>query len=80
MQREWGTSVQPLKKPTANRNKYSSVAYPYGVMNFMPALAICFQIANQKQVGALNFKGRSQNGGLTDFSENLGASLFMMTY
>jgi hypothetical protein len=25
-QREWGTSFQPLKKPTANGNKYSSAA------------------------------------------------------
>ncbi len=23
LQREWGTSVQPLKKPTANGNNYS---------------------------------------------------------
>jgi hypothetical protein len=34
---EWGTSVQPLKKPTAIGNKYSSAAYPYGAMNFIPA-------------------------------------------
>ncbi len=29
---------------------------------FTPALAICFQIANQKQGDALNFKGLSQDG------------------
>jgi hypothetical protein len=28
IQREWGTSVQPLKKT----NKYSTAAYPYGAM------------------------------------------------
>jgi hypothetical protein len=49
---------------------------PYGVMNFMAALEICFQIADQKKGRALNFKGLSQNGGRTNFSEYLRASLF----
>jgi hypothetical protein len=29
-----GTSVQPLKKLTANGKKYSSAAYPYNAMNY----------------------------------------------
>jgi hypothetical protein len=39
--------------------------------------SICFQIANQKQGDALNFKVLlSQVVGWTDFSENLRSSLF----
>jgi hypothetical protein len=39
-----------------------------GAMNFIPALAVCFQIVNQKTRGALNFKELSQDGRWTDFS------------
>ncbi len=45
-------------------------------MNLISALVICFQIANKKQGCALNFKGLSQDGGRTYFSENLRTSLF----
>jgi hypothetical protein len=40
-----------------------------GAMSFIPELSIYFQIANQKQVGDPNFKGLSQVGRRTDFSE-----------
>ena len=33
-----------------------------GAMNFTPELAICYQIANQKKDGTLNFKRISQDG------------------
>jgi hypothetical protein len=36
----------------------------------------CFQIANQKHGGDLNFKWLAQDEGRTDFSENLRTSLF----
>jgi hypothetical protein len=45
-------------------------------MIFIGAMPIGFQIANQKQGGGLNFKGLSEDGGRTDLSENLRASLF----
>jgi hypothetical protein len=45
-------------------------------MIFMAAMPIGFQIANQKKGGALNFTGLSQDGGRTDLSEYLRASLF----
>jgi hypothetical protein len=40
-------------------------------MNFISSLAICFQIAtgNQKQGGAQNFKGLSQDGRQTDLKK-----------
>ncbi len=47
-----------------------------GALNFIPALAICFQIANQKQGGVLNFKRLSQDGRRQIFSDNLRASIF----
>jgi hypothetical protein len=63
LKREWETSVQPLKKSSvANENKYSSAAYPNGMMNFMLPLVICFQIPKKKQGGALSFKGSHRNG------------------
>jgi hypothetical protein len=40
-------TVQPLKKPT----------------HFIPALAICFQIANSRLKLVCNFKGLSKEGG-----------------
>jgi hypothetical protein len=52
LQSEWGSSVEPLKKPTDE-----NAAYPYGAMNFIPALAICFQIANNCTRWPCNFKG-----------------------
>ncbi len=36
--------------------------HPYGAMIFNAAIPIGFQIANQKQVTALNFKGLTQDG------------------
>jgi hypothetical protein len=48
LQREWETSVQHLKKTTNIR-----AAYPYSVMNFLAALAICFQIGNSSTRWAL---------------------------
>ncbi len=45
-------------------------------MNFIPAVAICFQKANQKQGGALHFKVLLQDWGRKDFSKILCASLF----
>ncbi len=44
---------------------------------FHPRVGIfLFPNSGSKKGGALNFKGLSQEGGRTDFSENLGASLF----
>jgi hypothetical protein len=77
LQREWGTSVQALKMTTANGNLYSSAAYPYGVMNSMAALEIFLSNSQSKNGAVLNFKWLSQNGGRTDFSENLRVSLLI---
>jgi hypothetical protein len=52
------------------------VSYPYGAMNFMATLGIRIIIVNSCKRGRWIFKGLSQDGGLTDFSENLSASLF----
>ncbi len=52
------------------------LSYPYSAMIFIAAIPIGSQIASQKQGGALNFKMHSQDGGRTNFSENLHASLF----
>jgi hypothetical protein len=65
-----GNSVQPLKKPTQVPHN------PYCVMNFILALEIHFRIANNHRKWGYNFKGLSHDGGGTDFSENLCASLF----
>ncbi len=53
----------------------SSAAFPCGVMNFIPALGIHFQIANSSTRRRGIFKGLSQDGGRADFSTNLRASL-----
>jgi hypothetical protein len=53
---KWGNLVQPLKKPT-------SAANHYGTMNFIPALEICFRIANSRTRRRCNFKELSQVGG-----------------
>jgi hypothetical protein len=53
------------------------VSYPYGAMNFMPALAIGILIANictRWRVGI--FKALPQDGGQTDFFENIHAYPF----
>ncbi len=71
LQREWGSSGQPLKKPP-DRN----AAYPYRSMYFHFHVTICFQIANSCTRWRCNFKGLSQHGGRADFSKNLRASLF----
>jgi hypothetical protein len=70
LQREWGISVQPLKKPTQVPHN------PYGVMNFILALEIHFRIANNHRQWGCNFKGLSHDRGGIGFSENLRASLF----
>ncbi len=44
-----------------------------GAMNFIPALAICFQIAYQKQGCALNFKGLPDDGIRPIFLKNIHA-------
>jgi hypothetical protein len=55
---------------------YTSAAYPYGVMNFIPALGIRFRITNNRTRWRCNFKWLSKDGGrTTNFSENLRASL-----
>ncbi len=55
----------------------ASAAYPYGEMNFIPALGIHFRITNRCTIWRCNFKWLSKDGGrTTDFSENLRASLF----
>jgi hypothetical protein len=50
----------------------------HGEMIFIAAIAIGFQIANQKTRKRLNFnfKGLSQNGGRAKLAENLRASPF----
>jgi hypothetical protein len=53
-----------------------SAAYPYGTMNFIPALGNDFRIANSRMRWRCHIKGPSQDGGRTDFSENLCGSLF----
>jgi hypothetical protein len=62
--REWGNSVQSFEK--ANK----SADYPLGVMNFIHALEICFQVAN-----SCTNLGFSQDGGRVDLSKTLSASL-----
>ncbi len=52
-----------------------STTYPYGAMNFIPALAIRFRIVNSLWGGAVALKD-SQKVGHGDFSENLRAFLF----
>jgi hypothetical protein len=49
--------------------KYPIAAYPYGAMNFMPALAICFQIANSCTRWRNSYPGLSQNERRADFSK-----------
>ncbi len=58
---------------SANAPRFS---YPYDAMNFMAALAIRILIANSCTRWRWIFKGLSQDGGWTDFAENLCASLF----
>jgi hypothetical protein len=48
---------------------------PMALWIFIPALAICFQIANSCIKWRCNFKGLSQQRGRADFSKNLRASL-----
>ncbi len=59
-------TLQPLK----------SAACTYVAMNFMPALAICFQIANSCRRWRCSFQGISKDWSRADFSENLRDSLF----
>jgi hypothetical protein len=67
LQREWGNSVQPLKKAD------TSATYPFGAINFIPALGINFQISKKttRGEGAVTLKGSLWMGDETDFSENL---------
>ncbi len=71
LQRERGSSVQPLKKP-----KTKMPPIPSARWIFIPALENCFQIANSCTIWSYSFKGLSQQGGREDFSQNLGTSLF----
>jgi hypothetical protein len=62
LQREWGNSVQPLKKAD------TSATYPFGAINFIPALGINFQISkNNLRRWLCNFKRLSQDGGRNGF-------------
>jgi hypothetical protein len=51
-------------------------SYPYGAMNFMPALGNEDPNSNSCTRWRGIFKGLSQDGGRTDFSENLHPSSF----
>jgi hypothetical protein len=73
LQREWGNSVQPLKKLTM-------VAYPYGTIIFISALGIHFRIANSCRRWHFNFKGLSQDGGQTIFLKTSPPHSLMTTY
>jgi hypothetical protein len=64
------------KLSSAFEKAETSAAYLYGAMNLTPALAIRFQIAKSFMRWRGIFKGFSQDGGQTDFSQNLHASLF----
>jgi hypothetical protein len=44
--------------------------------NFIPALAICFELPTAVRGGAEFLKRFTQDGGRADFSENLGANIF----
>ncbi len=53
------------------------VSYPYGAMNFMPALAISILIANScNKMAWRDLKALPQDGGQTDFFGNIHASPF----
>jgi hypothetical protein len=52
------------------------VSYPYGAMNFMPALGIRILIAHSCTRCRWILKRLSQDGEQVDFSKNLRASLF----
>jgi hypothetical protein len=54
----------------------TSAICPYSMMNLIPLLGFHFQIANSRTRWHCNFKGLSQDRGLTDFSEQLCTSLF----
>jgi hypothetical protein len=64
------------KLSSAFEKAYTIAAYPYGTMNFIPVSEIHFRIANSRSRWRCNIKGLSQDGGRTDFSENLRSSLF----
>jgi hypothetical protein len=48
----------------------TSAAYSYGAMNFIPALAVRFQISNSGTRWRGIFKGLPQDGGRPDFSKS----------
>jgi hypothetical protein len=75
-QREWGN----LSSAFIKADKFPSAASLQGnELNFMPALAICFQIDSQHLYEvALLIQELSQDGGRADFSENLCASKSLM--
>jgi hypothetical protein len=54
----------------------TSAICPYSMMNLIPLLGLHFQISNSRTRWHCNFKGLLQDGGRTDFSENLCTSLF----
>jgi hypothetical protein len=62
LQSEWGSSVEPLKKPT-NEN----AAYPYGALNFQSRINKLFPNSRQLQRWPCNFKGLSHHGRHVDF-------------
>jgi hypothetical protein len=70
LQKDLGTSVQPLKKPTPVPPVPTA-----RWISFTPWQFVSKQ-PTTKQGGALNLKGLSKNVRPTDFSENIRASLF----